>query len=136
MKPFERVACVSVAVPSISDVLDTYTAGMGLGVTSDIQVSQRGFGMRWIELGQDGQTFLELIEPTGKDGPVASFLRKGGPSHVYQVRFAVDDLRGTLKTLSRRGLRVIEGQQVSGQPDVGWIHPSSSGGVLIELVQF
>jgi methylmalonyl-CoA/ethylmalonyl-CoA epimerase len=136
MKPFESIACVSIAVPSIAAALPAYTKGLGLQVVHDIQTSQRGFGMRWIELGHGGQTFLELLEPTGDDGPVASFLRKGGASKVYQIRFAVDDLDEALATLESRGMRIIRGKDLPSQPRVGWVHPSSTGGVLFELVQF
>jgi methylmalonyl-CoA/ethylmalonyl-CoA epimerase len=136
MKQFTEIACVSIAVPSIDDALPAYTAGLGLEITGERRESKRGFGMEWIELGADGKTFLELIAPTGEGGPVAKFLDQEGTSHVYQVRFAVDDLDEALEELGQRGLSVIKGQDVPGDPRVGWVHPKSTGGVLIELVQF
>jgi predicted enzyme related to lactoylglutathione lyase len=79
---------------------------------------------------------LELLEPTGTEGPVAAFLNKPGTSSVYQVRFAVEDLDATLAGLEQRGTRVIRGQDVPGEVRVGWVHPKSTGGVLFELVQY
>lgn len=135
MEPFEGIMCVSIAVPKIEAVLPAYVEGLGLEITHPIQESQRGFGMNWIELGREGVTFLELIEPTGDSGPIASFLRKEGPSRVYQVRFGVQDLEITLSTLETRGLRILRGQVVESQPNIGWVHPASTGGAMFELME-
>lgn len=136
MEPFRAIRCVSIAVPSIEAALPAYRDGLGLEVTAAPQVSQRGFGMNWVELGHDGTTFLELLEPTGTEGPVAGFLAKPGATSVYQVRFAVTDLDGTLQELQGRGMRTIIGRDVPGQERVGWVHPKSTHGVLFELVQY
>ena len=136
MEKFAGIKCVSIAVPSIDETLPYYTEGLGLSVTAEKRESKRGFGMNWIELGNDGETFLELLEPAGADGPVAAFLDKPGTSKVYQVRFAVDDLDATLAGLEARGAVVIKGQDIPGEVRVGWIHPKSTGGVLFELVQY
>lgn len=135
MEAFSGIKCVSIAVPSIDAILPSYTDGLGLSVTAEKRASKRGFGMNWIELGHNGDTFLELLEPTGTDGPVAAFLDKPGTSRVYQVRFAVGDLDATLAGLKARGTSVIQGKDVPGEVRVGWIHPKSTGGVLFELVQ-
>lgn len=136
MQQFTGIKCISIAVQSIDAALPAYTEGLGLEVTSAPRESKRGFGMRWIELGRDGETFMELIEPTGTEGPVASFLEKDPTSRVYQVRFAVDDLDETLADLSARGLKTIKGQDIPGEHRVGWVHPKSTSGVLFELVQY
>lgn len=136
MDQFNAIECVSIAVPVIDDILPAYVDGLGLEITSAKRESKRGFGMNWIELGRDGKTFLEIIEPTGTDGPVASFLAKDGVSHVYQVRFAVNDLDVTLEELVSRGMSVMRGMEVPGELRVGWVHPKSTGGVLFELVQY
>lgn len=136
MRPFDRLVCASIAVPDIEAILPVYTEQIGLEVTREMRESPRGFGMKWVSLGQDGKTFLELIAPTGTEGPVAGFLDKDGPSHVYQLRFEVDDIDEALAELESRGLRVMKGQDVPGYHRVGWIHPASTGGVLFELVQF
>lgn len=133
-KPFTGIACVAIAVPSIDEVLPSYTEGMGLEIISPIRESKRGFGMKWIELGHNGVTFIELLEPTGTDGPVAKFLSKNPSSHLYQLRFIVEDVEESLVDLESRGVRVIRGQPVPGDPDVGWIHPAATGGALVELL--
>lgn len=134
MKPFTGIACVSIAVPSIDEALPAYTEGLGLEITAAPRESKRGFGMRWVELGRAGVTFVELIEPTGTDGPVATFLGKDPSSHLYQLRFLVDNVEESLVAFESKGLRVIRGKRVPGEPNVGWVHPKSTGGALIELL--
>lgn len=135
LQPFDGIRCVSIAVPSISSSLDAYTQGLGLEVTSPPRESKRGFGMNWIELGHNGKTFIELLEPTGTEGPVARFLANDRGSGVYQVRFAVDDLDETLRELDARGMVTLAGSDVAGEQRVGWVHPKSTSGVLFELVE-
>lgn len=130
---YEGLACISIAVPSIDEYLPVYRDQLGFEVTSDVRQSQR-FGLRWLEFGLNGRTCLELLEPTDDDGLVARFLERNGPG-VYQVRFEVSDLARTVNELSGRGNEMIESAHVSGQPEVGWVHPRSTGGVLFELVE-
>jgi methylmalonyl-CoA epimerase len=131
---FDRIACVSVAVPSIDEALAAYTDGLGLEVTAPAQDSPRGFDLRWIELGANGRTFLELLEPTSETSPVRRFLDRHG-SGVYQIRFLVDDVGGALDAVGERGLRVVRGSPADGHPEIGWIHPGSTHGVLFEVME-
>lgn len=135
MTLFNDLTCVSIAVRSIQEALPAYTEGLGLVVASDVQRSPRGFGLRWIELGNGRKKFLELLEPTGEASLIEKFLAGGGRSRVYQVRLSVPDLNLTLSTLQARGVQVIRGNEVPGQPRIGWIHPASTHGVLFELLE-
>ncbi|HEV8310645.1 MAG TPA: VOC family protein [Methylomirabilota bacterium] len=135
MTLFNDLACVSIAVRSISEALPAYTEGLGLTVGSEIQTSPRGFGLRWIELGDGRKNFLELLEPSGSGSLIEKFLARPGRSSVYQVRLSVKDLDLTLSTLQARGVRVIRGPKVPGHPRLGWIHPASTHGVLFELLE-
>lgn len=135
MTLFNDLTCVSIAVRNIKEALPAYTEGLGLVVASDIQTSPRGFGLRWIELGNGHKTFLELLEPTGEGSLIEKFLVREGRSTVYQVRLSVPDLELALSTLQARGVHVIRGKEVPGQPRIGWIHPASTHGVLFELLE-
>jgi len=129
---FDGIACVSIAVPSIAEALPAYTDGLGLELNLE-RDSQR-FDLRWAELGRDGKTFIELLEPTSGDSPIQRFLDRRGPG-VYQVRFRVDDLDEALATLEAAGMRVLRGAEVAGEPRIGFVHPASTHGVLFELVE-
>jgi len=80
----------------------------------------------------NGQT-LELVEPAGADSPVQEALRKGGG--LNHLCFEVDDLEATLDRFRRAGLEIAG---AAGRPGaegsrIAFIHPRSTGGVLIEL---
>ena len=135
MSLFNELACVSIAVRSIREALPAYTEGLGLVAGSELQSSARGFGLRWVELGNGRKNFLELLEPSGDGSLVEKFLDRPGRSSVYQVRLSVKDLDLTLSTLQARGVRIIRGRDVPGQPRLGWIHPASTHGVLFELLE-
>ncbi len=87
----------------------------------------------------DGETAVpkvELLEPTGADTPIGRFLAKRGPG-VQQVCFSVGDLTGLLKHLSENGVRLIDEtpRLGAGGNMIAFVHPGSTGGVLVELSQ-
>ena len=79
---------------------------------------------------------IELLEPTGEDTPIGRFLAKRGPG-VQQICFSVADLKGLLNYLSENGVRLIdtEPRPGAGGHMIAFVHPSSPGGVLVELSQ-
>lgn len=132
---FSRIVCVSIATRDIATLLPAYTEGLGLEITHEAQISPRGFGLRWVEVGYQGQTLFELMEPTGDGGPVDRFLQRHPSGGVYQVRFHVDNLDTALQSLQMRGLETIVGKDVPGVPRTGWVHPKSTGSVMFELIE-
>jgi methylmalonyl-CoA epimerase len=82
------------------------------------------------------QPRLELLEPITEDTPVGRFISKRGAG-VQQVALATDDLTGLLEILNSNNIRLIneEPMQGAGGAMISFIHPSSTGGVLVELVQ-
>jgi len=83
-----------------------------------------------------GETSLELLEATAPESPIARFLEKGGRG-VHHVTLAVPDLDRTLAYLERNGFKLIDRQPRigAGGERIAFIHPSSTAGVLIELVE-
>tara|TARA_Y100001954_G_scaffold222433_1_gene259708 strand:+ start:135 stop:575 length:441 start_codon:yes stop_codon:yes gene_type:complete len=79
---------------------------------------------------------IELLEPTGQDTPIGKFLSKRGPG-VQQVCFSVGDLKGLLNHLTENGIRLIdkEPRKGAGGKMIAFVHPASTGGVLVELSQ-
>ena len=79
---------------------------------------------------------IELLEPTGEDTPIGKFLTKRGPG-VQQICFSVGDLRGLLAHLLEHGVRLIdkEPRLGAGGKMIAFVHPASTGGVLVELSQ-
>jgi methylmalonyl-CoA/ethylmalonyl-CoA epimerase len=83
-----------------------------------------------------GDTRIELLEPTTPDSPVGKFLAKRGEG-LHHIALHVDDISGTLETLKAQGARLIseEIQIGAGGHLYFFVHPSSAGGVLLEICQ-
>ena len=83
-----------------------------------------------------GGGLLEILEPLAADSPVARFLARCGEG-LHHVCFEVEDIRSTLAALEARGVRLVdrEPRRGAGGHLVAFIHPSSAGGVLLELKQ-
>jgi methylmalonyl-CoA/ethylmalonyl-CoA epimerase len=83
-----------------------------------------------------GESRLELLEATSADSPISKFLEKRGPG-IHHIAVRVDDIRGALAILKQYGARLIDEEPRMGARGclVAFVHPSSTGGVLLELVQ-
>lgn len=124
---------IGVAVESLEKGKSFYEAlGLGPMVTEIVESEKVKVG--FFELA-DGVR-MELLEPIGEDSPIAKFLEKRGPG-VQQVCFRVQDIRATIKMLKDKGIQLINDEPKAGAHgcQVAFIHPKSTGGVLIELSQ-
>lgn len=83
-----------------------------------------------------GDTMLELMAPTSDEAAFAKFLAERGPS-FHHVAYRVDDVNATLAELKARGVQLIDEQARPSIHNtlVAFLHPKSTMGVLIELVQ-
>ena len=124
---------IGVAVESLEKGKGFWEA-MGLGPMTTEVVASEKVKVGFFELA-DGVR-IELLEPTEKDSAVAKFLEKRGPG-VQQVCFRVKDIRATLKALKEKGIQLINDEPRAGAHgcQVAFIHPKSTGGILIELSQ-
>lgn len=83
-----------------------------------------------------GESSLEFLESTDVEGPIGKFIAKRGPG-IHHVCFEVDDIEAAVKMLVAKGVRMIDEVPRSGAHGcrVVFIHPSETGGVLMELSQ-
>jgi methylmalonyl-CoA/ethylmalonyl-CoA epimerase len=79
---------------------------------------------------------VELLEPTDPDTPVGRFLAKRGPG-LHHIAYHVADLPGELARLAADGMELIDREPRAGAGGhrVAFLHPRSTGGILIELVE-
>jgi methylmalonyl-CoA epimerase len=124
---------VAIAVPSLAAALPLYEALTGTKGSPRESVAAQGVDV--IFLGTDAPR-LELIEPAQADNAVARFLEKRGPG-LHHIAYRVADLPATLARLERAGLQLIDREPRPGAHGrrIAFIHPKSTGGVLIELVE-
>ena len=104
----------------------------------DDLVEDQGVVTRFFPLGQvnESETNIEILEPTGPDTPIGKFLGKRGPG-IQQLCLAVDDLEAMIAHLITNGINMIDETPRRGAHDslIAFVHPKSTGGILIELKQ-
>ena len=84
-----------------------------------------------------GESLVELLEAERDDSPIARFLEKRGPG-IHHICMAVDDLDGMLDRCRAAGVRLIDEVPRIGAEGkrIAFLHPSSTGGVLVELSEY
>ncbi|MDP2958609.1 MAG: methylmalonyl-CoA epimerase [Longimicrobiales bacterium] len=79
---------------------------------------------------------VELLEPLGPDTPVGRFLAKRGPG-LHHIAYRSTDIPADLERLAEQGIELIDSHPRPGARGhvVAFLHPRSTGGILVELVQ-
>ena len=126
-----RVAHIGIAVDALAQILPFYRDILGMPVVP----LDDSDGANITGLAAD-DTLIELLHSNESDTPVEKFLRKRGPG-VHHICFGVDDLDGTLERCRLAGLRLIDTTPRLGAEGkrIAFLHPSATGGVLIELTE-
>ena len=123
---------IGIAVKSIAQARQLYEA-LGMQVVHEGTVEQEHVRTAMIPA---GDARIELLEPTTPDSPVGRFLAKRGAG-LHHVALHVDDISAALETLKAHGARLISDdiQTGAGGHLYFFVHPSSTGGVLLEICQ-
>ena len=126
-----RIAHIGIAVDALDRILPLYRDLLGLPEEPlDDADGARIAGFR------SGDSLVELLEAENPDSPIGKFVAKRGPG-LHHICFAVDDLNATLDRCRRAGVRLIDDVPRMGaeRKRIAFLHPSSTGGVLIELTE-
>jgi methylmalonyl-CoA epimerase len=128
-----RIDHLGIAVRSLEAAVEFYERVLGLAVEGREEVAQEKVRVAMLPCGGPR---IELLEATAEDSPVARFIAKRGEG-LHHVALRVPDLEGAVERLRAAGAR-LAGDKI--QTGVGrrryiFIHPSSAGGVLLELVE-
>jgi len=128
-----KIDHIGLATDAIADVVGFWRDTLGLDVGEIEEVSQQKVRVCMLPV---GDARIELLEATSKDSPVSKFLDKRGQG-IHHIALGVADIRVALADLKTKGARLIdeEPREGAGGCLVAFIHPSSTGGVLLELVQ-
>lgn len=127
-----KIDHLGIAVESIAAARAFYEA-LGLRITHEETVPHEQVRVAMLPL---GDSRIELLEPLNANSPVGRFLQKRGPG-LHHVALHVDDIAATLVALKARGARLISEniQTGAGGHLYFFVHPSSAGGVLLEICQ-
>jgi methylmalonyl-CoA epimerase len=128
-----KIDHIGIATHGIQDAIEFYRDALGLDVTETEEVSEQKVRVAMLPI---GESRIELIEATSEDSPISRFLEKRGPG-IHHVAVRVDDIHVALANLRQHGVRLIDEEPKKGAGGclVAFVHPSSTGGVLLELVQ-
>tara|TARA_Y100001970_G_scaffold26096_1_gene31231 strand:- start:21194 stop:21604 length:411 start_codon:yes stop_codon:yes gene_type:complete len=125
---------IGIATNSIEDATIFWEA-LGLVAKADDVNQEQGVRIRMMK-GNSNSPKVELLEPLGPETPVGRFISKRGEG-MQQLAFSVDDITETIDRLIESGCRMINEEPTNGVDGslIAFVHPSSTGGVLVELVQ-
>ena len=123
---------IGIAVKSIAEARKPYEA-LGLKVVHEETVAQEQVRTDLIPA---GDARIELLEATAEDSPVGRFLAKRGEG-IHHIALHVENIALALETMKQQGARLISEdiQTGAGGHLYFFVHPSSVGGVLLEICQ-
>lgn len=127
-----RIDHTAAAVRDLDAAIDRYTRLYGVQYVERYDVPDQGVKVAFLTL---GDTRLELITPLHDTSGVARFIEKRGEG-LHHIGVQVDNLEDELARLGREGAELIDHEPRRGpHGPVAFVHPRSTGGVLVELVQ-
>jgi len=127
-----RIDHLGIAVKSLGAAKEIYER-LGLSVSPEETVEDEKVRLVMVPV---GDSRLELLEPTSDDSTIARFIAKRGEG-LHHVCMRVPDLAAAVERLKKDGVRLVS-QEIkvgAGGHRYVFVHPSSAGGVLLELVE-
>ena len=108
---------------------------LGFKQSSEYVNDEQGVRIKMLE-GSGSSAKIELLEPLEPNTPIGRFISKRGEG-IQQLAIRVNDIESTITQLIASGVRMIDEHPVEGASGsiIAFVHPSSTGGVLVELVE-
>ncbi|MEI8005032.1 MAG: methylmalonyl-CoA epimerase [Bacteroidota bacterium] len=130
MKP-THIEHIGIAVKSLDDSIPFYEKLLGTKCYALEEVKDQRVKTAFFMI---GQTKIELLESTDPDSPIGRFLEKKGEG-VHHLAFAVENADVALNEARETGIELIDKQARKGAEglNIGFLHPKSTKGVLMEL---
>jgi methylmalonyl-CoA/ethylmalonyl-CoA epimerase len=128
-----KIDHIGIATRQLEEGLAVWRDALGLQLDRTEEVAEQGVRIAMLQV---GDTHIELLEALNPDSPVGKFLAKRGPG-IHHIAVEVPDIKAALAELRDKGARLIdEAPRVgAGGCLVAFVHPSTTKGVLLELVQ-
>jgi len=128
-----RISHIGLAVENLEAARELFEKHFSLPSTEKENFGELAFS--FIAFNGEG-TRLELLQSTTDDGQIAKFIAKRGPG-IHHIALEVDDIQAELDRLQAQGVQLINQKPYRNahQELVAFIHPKSTNGILIELIQ-
>jgi methylmalonyl-CoA/ethylmalonyl-CoA epimerase len=128
----KRVHHIGIAVNNLKESVAVFEKLLGVKAHVEGAPCQKVTEARFI-LGNEVE--INLLEPMGLDSAVAKFLEKRGEG-LHHIALETDDINAELKNMEKKGFQLIDKEGRDGMAgQIGFLHPKTAGGVLVELVQ-
>jgi methylmalonyl-CoA/ethylmalonyl-CoA epimerase len=128
-----KIDHIGIATRGIDEASAFWLSALGLSAIETEEVADQKVRVAMLPI---GESRIELLEGTAADSPIARFIEKRGPG-IHHLAVNVEDIHSALAGLKEDGVRLIDTVPRIGAGGclVAFVHPSSTGGVLLELVQ-
>lgn len=126
---------LAIAVADLDAALAFYRDALGLPLGKVEDVEREGVRVAFLAL-DDGESHIELVQPTRDDTGIVKWMAKHGPG-MHHVCLAVPNIEAALARLAAHGCELINPQPVTRADGTryAFIHPRSAFGVLVELYE-
>ncbi|MEA1884972.1 MAG: methylmalonyl-CoA epimerase [Thermotogota bacterium] len=128
-----KIDHIGIAVKSIDESLKLYKDVLDMDFKGIEEITDRALKTAFI---QAGDSMIELLEPTSEKSTIAKFLEKKGQG-IHHIALHVENIKETMKSLKEKGYRLLSEEPEKGAhgTKVAFLHPKSTNGVLLELVE-
>ena len=128
-----KINHLGIATKGIDEALKFWENALGLESVHTETVEDQKVRVAMLPI---GDTRIELLEATSDDSPIAKFIEKRGGG-IHHIAVEVEDIEASLAKLKAEGARLIDEQPRTGAEGclIAFVHPSSTNGVLLELIQ-
>jgi methylmalonyl-CoA/ethylmalonyl-CoA epimerase len=129
----KKINHIAIAVNNIEEAARFYQNVLGLNLSGVEVVTAQKTKVGFFKIGESN---IELVQPAEPDSPLVKFLETKGPG-IHHICFEVDDVETEVKAFLDNGASMIDQKPRPGAHNtkVAFVHPKSSGGVLIELCE-
>lgn len=124
---------VAIVVPDLEEGQRFWVEALGLSLGHVAHVPDEGVDVAFLPV---GDTEIELLQPLDENNAVGKFLQKRGPG-IHHICLEVTDIEEMMSSLREKGIRLLN-ESPRTNPDgrlYAFVHPRSTGGVLVELYQ-
>lgn len=129
----KKVDHIGIAVTSLEESISLYTEQLGMVHVKTESVESQGVVVAFIDA---GNIKIELLEPTTDDSPIAKFIASRGQG-IHHIAYSVGHIEDRIADMKERGIRMINETPKTGAggAQIAFMHPKSTGGVLMELCE-
>ena len=124
---------IGIAVANLEEAKKVFVDALGLPCVEEKTVPERGVRIAFLS---SGNTTVELLEGIGPESTVAKFVEQRGPG-IHHLCFEVEGIERVMNELAAAGIRLVDEKPrpgAEGKP-VAFVHPKSTLGVLVELIE-